>query len=79
MGVMPFGEGLAVAVNTVLRISGGYFFDLRYLVATAWTPMFKVEAEQAISASEAWIALLVYCSICLWLLMRKVRAYEVVR
>jgi len=25
------------------------------------------------------IALLVYCSICLWLLMRKVRAYEVIR
>jgi hypothetical protein len=25
------------------------------------------------------IALLVYCCICLWLLMRKVRAYEVIR
>ena len=28
---------------------------------------------------QAWIALLVYCAICLGLLMRKVRAYEVIR
>jgi len=28
---------------------------------------------------QAWIALLVYCAVCLGLLMRKVRAYEVVR
>jgi hypothetical protein len=28
---------------------------------------------------QAWIALLVYCGVCLGLLMRKVRAYEVVQ
>ena len=32
-----------------------------------------------IPVAQAWIALLVYCAICLGLLMRKVRAYEVVR
>ncbi len=79
VAVMPFGAGLAVAVNTVLRIDGGHFFDLFYLVARAWTPMFNVETYRAISPTQAWIAILIYCSICLWLLLRKVRAYEVVR
>ena len=31
----------------------------------------------AIPVAQAWGALLVYCAICLGLLMRKVRAYEV--
>jgi hypothetical protein len=48
-------------------------------MAAVWIGLFKVDAENAISAFPASIALLVYCSICLWLLMRKVRAYEVIR
>jgi len=79
VAIIPFGAGFAVATNSVLRIDGGHFFNLYYLLATVWTPLFNVEAEQAITATQAWIAILVYCSICLLLLMRKVRAYEVVR
>ncbi len=79
LAVMFFGAGFAQAINGVLRIQGGYFFDLIYLVATVWTNLFLVDSDRAISPSEAWIAILVYCLLCLWLLMRKVRAYEVVR
>jgi hypothetical protein len=79
VAIIPFGAGFAVATNSVLRIDGGHFFNLYYLLATVWTPLFNVEAEQAITATQAWIAILVYCSVCLLLLMRKVRAYEVVR
>jgi ABC-2 type transport system permease protein len=79
VAIIPFGAGFAVATNSVLRIDGGHFFNLYYLLATVWAPLFNVEAEQAITATQAWIAILVYCSICLLLLMRKVRAYEVVR
>jgi hypothetical protein len=46
---------------------------------TVWTNLFLVDNEGAISAGQAWIAILIYCLFCLWLLMRKVRAYEVVR
>jgi hypothetical protein len=38
-----------------------------------------VDTEHAIPVAQAWSALLVYCAICLALLMRKVRAYEVIR
>lgn len=79
LAVMFFGAGFGEAINGVLRIQGGYFFNLVYLVGTVWTSLFLVDNDRAISAGQAWIAILVYCSICLWLLMRKVRAYEVVR
>ena len=79
VAVVPFGAGLAQAINTVLRIDAGYFFDLRYLVATVWTTLFLVDNDRGISAGQAWIAILIYCLFCLWLLMRKVRAYEVIR
>jgi ABC-2 type transport system permease protein len=79
LAVMFFGAGFAQAINTVLRINAGHFFDLVYLMATVWTNLFLVDNDRAISAGEAWIAILVYCLFCLWLLLRKVRAYEVVR
>ena len=79
LAVMFFGAGFAQAINAVLRIDAGYFFDLRYLVVAVWTNLFLVDTEGGIPATQAWIAILVYCGVCLWLLLRKVRAYEVVR
>jgi len=79
LAVMFFGAGFAQAINTVLRTDGGHFFDLAYLMATVWTNLFLVDNNRSISAGQAGIAILVYCSVCLWLLLRKVRAYEVVR
>jgi len=79
LAVMFFGAGFAQAVNAVLRTDSGHFFDVGYLIVAVVIRLFQVDADQAIPASQACIALLGYCSICLWLLMRKVRAYEVVR
>jgi ABC-2 type transport system permease protein len=79
LALMFFGAGFAQAVNVVLRVDAGHFFDVGYLVASVWMGLFKVDSAPAISAGQAWIALLVYSFACLWLLMRKVRAYEVVR
>lgn len=79
LGVMFFGAGFGQAINVVLRIQSGYFFNLGYLMSEVWTDLFRIESEQSLSVAEVWLALLVYCAICLALLMRKVRAYEVVR
>jgi hypothetical protein len=38
-----------------------------------------MDAVRAISVADASVALLAYSAVCLGLLMRKVRAYEVVR
>jgi ABC-2 type transport system permease protein len=78
LAVMFFGAGFAQAVNTVLRTSAGHYFDLVYLVATVWMRLFGRDSELTISAGKAGIAIFVYCLLCLWLLLRKVRAYEVI-
>src|ERR1022692_2228162 len=79
LGVMFFGAGFAQAINAVMRIESGHFFDVAYLMGTVWNALFRVDTEHAIPVAQAWSALLVYCAICLALLMRKVRAYEVIR
>ena len=79
LAVMFFGAGFAQAINVVLQTDVGYFFNVAYLMGTVWNGLFQVDIDHAIPTSQAWIALLCYCGICLWLLLRKVRAYEVVR
>jgi ABC-2 type transport system permease protein len=79
LGVMAFGAGFAEAVNAVMGTQSGHFFNVVYLMSTVWKPLFQIPSEHGISVAQAWVALLVYCTICLGLLMRKVRAYEVVR
>ena len=79
LGVMFFGAGFAQAINGVMRTDLGHFFDVAYLMMTVWNALFRVDAEHAIPTFAAGIALLAYCAVCLWLLLKKVRAYEVVR
>jgi lipopolysaccharide export LptBFGC system permease protein LptF len=62
-----------------MRTQLGHFIDIVYLMATVWTALFDVHAERAIPVLQAWLALLAYCAICLALLVRKVRAYEVIK
>jgi len=78
LAVMFFGAGFAQAVNHVLQTQSGHFFNLPYLMARVWNALFRVDVENAIPVGEASVGLITYCLICLFLLMRKVRAYEVV-
>lgn len=79
LAVLFFGAGFAQAINAVMRTQSGHFINIVYLMGTVWTSLFRIEADRSMSAAEAWIALLIYCGICLALLVRKVRAYEVVK
>jgi ABC-2 type transport system permease protein len=79
LAVFFFGAGFGHAVNAVLRTESGYFLNIVYLMETVWASLFRIDVEGAISAQRAWIALLVYCGICLGLLVRKVRAFEVIK
>jgi ABC-2 type transport system permease protein len=80
LAMLFFGAGLGQAINAVMRINAGHLVDLSYLMTSSvWTSLFRIEADRTIPATEAVFALLGYCAICLVLLMRKVRAYEVIR
>ena len=60
------------------RHKSGHFLNLFYLITTVWTSLLGVDSDRSISSTAAWIALLVYCALAV-LLVRKVRAYEVVK
>jgi ABC-2 type transport system permease protein len=79
LAVLFFGGGFGQAINAVMRTQSGHFIDIVYLIGTVWTSLFRIDNDRGMSSSAAWIALLLYCGICLALLVRKVRAYEVVK
>jgi ABC-2 type transport system permease protein len=79
LAVLFFGAGFAQAVNAILQTQGGHFLDIVYLMATVWNALFRIDTEPSISATQSAVALLSYCAICLALLVRKVRAYEVIK
>jgi len=79
LGVMFFGAGFAQAINAVMRTDSGQFFNVAYLMGTVWNALFQVDAQHAIPVADALTALLIYCAVCLGLLIRKVRAYEVIQ
>jgi len=79
LAMLFFGMGLAQAINAVLRTDFGYFVNLAYLMNTVSDALFRMDMEPSISASAAAIAIVAYCAVCLALLLKKVRAYEVIR
>jgi len=79
LAVMFFGAGFGQAINGVLRTDSGYLFNIAVLMNAVWANLFQVYSQHDIPVAEAWTALLLYCALCLLLLLRKVRAYEVVR
>lgn len=78
LAVIFFGVGFAQAINAVLRTSDGFFFNVAYLINAVEKAVFQYGEGSAISVGAALVALLIYCSICLFLLTRKVRAYQVI-
>lgn len=79
LAVLFFGAGFAQAINAVTRTQSGNFLNLLYLISTVWTSLLRVESDRSMSSGAAWMVLLIYCGICLALLVRKVRAYEVIK
>jgi ABC-2 type transport system permease protein len=79
LGVMFFLSGFGAAVNAVLRSNIGYYINPGALITRVSAQLFGMESPIEISAFSAWMGLLVMCGICLALLGKKVRAYEVIR
>jgi len=79
LAVFFFGAGFAEAADAVLGTHKGAFLNLGRLIATVQAQLFRQPWRSPISGGGAWLALLAVSGFCLWLLARKVRAYEVVR
>jgi ABC-2 type transport system permease protein len=79
LAVMFASSGFAAAINEVLRIHTGFYLDPANLVAAVWANFFDIPIHTDISPFGACIAIGVICALCVLLLSRKVRAFEVVR
>jgi ABC-2 type transport system permease protein len=79
LAVFFFGAGFAQAINVIMGTTQGYLFDLASLVQVLWRDLLRQKGPQQIAPAEASVALLVFCGLCLMLLMKKVKPNEVVR
>jgi hypothetical protein len=79
LGVLFAGGGLAAAVNSIVRTNYGSLLDLRQVMSVIWSQMFRDEQASNLPVSQAWDALAVASVLCLWLLARRVKAFEVVK
>jgi ABC-2 type transport system permease protein len=81
LGVVFLSAGLGTAVNGVLRTNMGELISVPQLLANVMTPLFRMDpiSDNHISPLSSWAGLLAFAAVCLFLLSRKLRAYEVVR
>ena len=80
LGTFFLGAGFGAAINAIMRTTNGYFIDIGHMMNTVWASLFRVPAYEAgVSVAGAVIQLIAVCALCLWMLSRKTRAFEVVR
>ncbi|HVT60254.1 MAG TPA: hypothetical protein VHR45_17920 [Thermoanaerobaculia bacterium] len=71
--------GFGLAADKVLGTWWGVMFSMQQVWSRLRAALFDVPAENDLPVAAAMAALAAGCLICLWLLSRRVRAYEVVR
>lgn len=78
-GIVSFANGMGVAINNMFVTRAGSLINVSEVMKTVWLSLFGLNNPTPIAASDAWRSLLAFCVICLFLLSRKVKAYEVVK
>lgn len=77
-GIMGIAAVFANILFAVLDARRAKLLDLPEVVWTIWNWLFQT-GDGSIPVGEAWLSVLALCLFCLWILNRKIRAYEVVR
>jgi|SRR5579863_1494593 len=79
LGVFFFGAGLGQAINAVMSTKMGNLLNIGELLSSVQVNLFRVSSVTRVPSDFAWLTLLALCAVCLLLIERKVRAYEVVK
>jgi ABC-2 type transport system permease protein len=79
IAVFVVGAGFGAAIDAVIRTKYGLLLNLTQVIATIWAKLFRLHSSTGIDLWDAWMALGATCAICLYLLTRKVRPFEVVK
>lgn len=79
LGVMFGTTGFAGAIGAIMHTTKGMYLDPAALVAVIYINLFDLPTDPGIGTPEACLALLLMGAICVWLLSKKIRAFQVVR
>jgi ABC-2 type transport system permease protein len=79
LGVMFATSGFAAAVEAVVHSSSGFYLDPAALVGVIYANFFDIGIDSDISTTGACLAIVAMCALCVLLLSRKIRAFQVVR
>ena len=81
LGVFFAGAGFGTALNNVMRMRNKYgsLLNLTEVMFKIWAKLFRWPEDTGISLEASWITVGLVCATCLWLLVRRVRAFEVVK
>jgi ABC-2 type transport system permease protein len=80
LAVFFLGSGFGAAINAVIRTNYGTLIDLSQDTFVIWAKLFRIQdAVIRLDPYDAANALAATCILCLWLLFKKVRAFEVVK
>jgi len=74
--------GLSAAAgltNFLFKTDWGSLLNIGDMVTVIWADLFDIPDVSQVPPLAAWASVLVFCGLCLALLARKVRAYEVVK
>jgi ABC-2 type transport system permease protein len=74
-------SGFARALNEALDTWWGWLASIWAATQNIWASLFgqTIDSDLAMPVWAAWLSLAAACALCLWLLSRRIRAYEVVR
>ncbi len=78
LGVMFATTGFAGAIAAVMHTSYGFYIDPAALVGVIYSNYFGVNTDSDISTPGACLAIIAMGAFCVWLLSKKIRAFQVV-
>jgi ABC-2 type transport system permease protein len=79
LGIFVVGAGFGGVINQIVRTDYGSLFNLPLVMYTIWMQLFGRPSDTGLEPLEAWLAVAAFSAGCLYLLWRKVRAFEVVK
>lgn len=79
LGVFFAGAGFGTAINNVLRTHYGALLSLNQVIYTIWGELFRYDWGAQLTLGEAWLVLGLTSVLCLWLLAKRIRPFEVVK
>ncbi len=79
LGIFVAGAGFGQALNAIVRTEYGSLLNLTQVMYTIWSDLFGLAPDTGLTVTEAWAVVAVVCAGCVWLLAKKIRAFEVVK